>query len=183
MSARSIWRRVHPDYPAPSDERMARDQRTLNWAAVVLVALSIIPLAIFAVMWASDRDVAHGPRVRAHVDEVLSVRHSSNGPPETSSVRVSFLTEDGRQVSTTLRTTRRKFRDFLELTYDRDDPRTVRALDGPERSWRIPLIIGATMLIMAACFAWFALRIRLGKPSRMYRRSVARFGGSGSDLS
>ena len=174
---------MHPDYPAPSDERMARDRRVLNWAAFVLVALSVVPLAIFAAMWASDRGVARGPRVRAHVDEVLSVRDFSNGPPETSSVRVSFLTEDGQQVTTTMRTTRRKFREFVDLTYDRGDPQTVRAVEGPARSWRVPLIIGATMVFMAACFAWFALRIRLGRPSRMYRRSVARFGGSGSDLS
>ena len=84
----------------------------------MLVGLSIIPFAIFGAMWASDRGVAGGPHVRAEVVEVLSVRSASNGPPETSAVRVRFLTVEGRQVTTTLRTTRTKFGAFVDLSYD-----------------------------------------------------------------
>jgi hypothetical protein len=174
MSA--LWKRLHPDYPAPSEERMAADRVSNRRGAIVLLLLSVIPLAVFVVMLLSDRELADGPRVQAQVVEVVSVRKTSKGPPDTSVVRVRFRTEEGESIETTVRTTRQRFGESLALTYEPDDPNEVRAVAGAELAWRVPLIIGGTMAGIGLYCGWTAFRLGRGKPSRLYRRTAARFG-------
>lgn len=100
---------------------MASDSRSYRKAAVWLLALSLPPFVVTVIMWMPDRDLANGPRVEAEVVEVLSVRQSSKGPPETSSLRVAFSTGDGERITTTVRTTRRQFGDTFAAG---DDPRS-----------------------------------------------------------
>lgn len=124
---------------------MASDSRSYRKAAVWLLALSLLPFVVRVVMWLPDQDLANGPRVEAEVVEVLSLRQSSRGLPETSSLRVAFSTDDGERITTTVRTTRRQFGDTFAVTYDPDDPSEVRAVDGAEVRWRIPAIITASL--------------------------------------
>ena len=144
----------------------------------MLLLLSILPLGVAVIMWLPDRELAGGPRVEADVLEVLSVVEHRNGIPETSSVRVRFITEAGESVTTTVRTTRGTFGRSIELTYNPHEPTTVRALDGPERAWRIPLILGGSMAGIGISCAWTAFRLGKGRPSRLYRRTADRFGRS-----
>lgn len=178
MTLASIWKRVRPEYPAPSPQRMAADRRGNRIGAIVLVAFALIPLGIAYLMWVPERDLAGGPQVKAEVVEVLSVRQTSNGPPDTSVVRVRFTTNEGLLVTTTVRTTRTSFGESIALTYDPDDPSTVRAVEGPERTWRVPLIIGGSMASAGLYCGWTAFRLGRGRPSRLYKRTAVGFGRS-----
>ena len=151
---------------------MASDSRSYRKAAAWLLALSIPPLIVTIIMWLPDRDLANGPRVDAEVIEVLSVRQSSKGPPETSSLRITFSTNAGERITTTVRTTRRQFGETFSVTYNPGDPSEVRAVDGAEVPWRIPAIITATAAGFACWLLWTVMRLRLGSPSRLYRRIV-----------
>lgn len=151
---------------------MASDSRSYRKWAAWLLALSIPPFIVTVIMWLPDRELANGLRVDAEVVEVLSVRQSSKGPPETSSLRISFVTDDRERITTTVRTTRRQFGDTFAVTYDPDDPSEVRAVDGADVPWRIPAIITATLAGFALWLFWTVIRIRLGSPSRLYRRIV-----------
>jgi hypothetical protein len=173
---RELWKRLHPDYPAPSGARMAADRASSRRTAIVLLVLSIVPLAVFIAMWLTDRDLADGPRVEARVVEVVSVRQTSKGPPDTSVVRVRFTTVKGESIETTVRTTRRDFAESLALTYDPDDPSEARAVEGAELAWRVPLIIGGSMAGLGLWAGWMAFRLGRGRPSRLYCRTAGRSG-------
>jgi hypothetical protein len=170
-----LWKWIHRDYPAPSEQRMAADRVSNRRGAIVLLALSLIPLAVTIAMWLPDRELAKGTRVDAEVVEVVSIRQTSKGPPDTSVVRVRFTTDQGELVNTTVRTTRRQFGRSLAITYDPDNPTNVRAVEGAEVAWRVPLIIGASMAGIGLYCAWTAFRLGRGRPSRLYRRTAVRF--------
>ncbi len=151
---------------------MAADRRTYGIAALVLLLVSAIPIAVTIVMWLPDRALADGPRASAEIIEVLSIRTASKGPPDTSHLRIRFVSLDGEAVTTTVRTTRRQFDDTVEITYDRDEPTRVRAVDGPEQPWRVPAVVAACLGGLGIWFAWTVARLRIGRPSRLYRRVV-----------
>jgi hypothetical protein len=151
---------------------MSADRRTYGIAALVLLLVSVIPIAITVVMWLPDRELAAGPRASAEIIEVLSIRTASKGPPDTSHLRIRFVSLDGQAVTTTVRTTRRQFDDTVEITYDRDEPTRVRAVDGPEQPWRVPAIVVACLDGLGIWFGWTVVRLRIGRPSRLYRRVV-----------
>lgn len=123
-------------------------------------------------MLRSDLALRDGPRVDARVVEVLHLRESSKGPPETSRIRVEFSTADGRATSAVVRTTRQSIAvgDSLRISYDPSDPLGVRAVEGSELAWRVPLIAAATVWFFAGIYFWIALTLWLGRPSRYYGR-------------
>jgi hypothetical protein len=149
---------------------MRRDARRWGLGALVLLAVAAVPLVAAAVMWVPERELARGPLVSAEVVEVLSVRTTSKGPPDTSAVRVRFTTEDGQEVTTVMRSTRTVFDSRTTLRYDPDDPTRVRAELGPEQAWRVPLIVGGSVLAVGLFLLWQAFRLRVGRPSRLYRK-------------
>ena len=155
---------------------MAADRVAARRTALVLLGVSVVPAIVFVAMWLPDRRLANGPHATAEIVEVLSVR----GPqrrrdviPRTSRLRVRFETAESRDVTTTVRTTARDFGTTFEITYDPADPTSVRAVDGPERAWRVPAIVAATLAGLGLYAAWTALRLANGRPSRLYRRTTA----------
>lgn len=158
-------------YPRPSPRQSTVEARSLLRFAGVAAALSLVPLVMFFVMWVPERRLAASPRAVAEVIEVTHVRRTSKGPPETTSARVRFTTDEGRAVETTLRTTRRALPDRVSLSYDPQSPTRVRAVEGAEHAWRVPLILAATLGWLASLGGWMALRLRMGHPSRTYLKS------------
>lgn len=131
-----------------------------------MLLVALLPLGIFLTMWIPDRRLAGGPHAESDVVRVESVRRSSKGLPQTTKVAVRFSTAEGRVVDTTLRTTRVRVGSTLALTYDANHPERVRAVDGPEQAWRVPLVIGLVVVAFASIPGWLAVRLRLGRPSR-----------------
>lgn len=169
--AQVIWRRRHAD-PVPVGV-MEHDMRSMVRIGVITILLSLVPLGIFGVMLRKDLALRDGPRATARVVEVLHLRETSKGPPETSSLRVRFTTAEGEDVVATLRTTRRTVSvgDAVRLSYDNDNPKKVRAAAGSEFAWRIPLIAVATFWFFAGCAFWVAFTLKIGRPSRTYQPS------------
>lgn len=160
--------------PQPPDAAVvARDIRTfLLWAAAI-TAVGLLPFLVFVVMLRSDLRLRDGVRADATVTEVLHVRKSSKGPPETSAVRVAFTSNAGLPVSAVLHTTRRNIEagDPVRLTYDSTEPTRVRAVDGTEMAWRVPLIIAVTLWSLALICLYLAVMLRLGRLPRSYLKS------------
>ena len=170
------------DYPAPPPALVERDRRFDRVAAAVLVGVAAVLAGVAVAIWVPDQRVARGPRVRAEVVEVLSVRQP-DGPrgvsPDTSSVRVRYTTRDGREVETTVRTTEREFGRTIPLTYDPDDPDRARTVRGPENAWRVPAVPASIALVLGVGFAWQAFRLGRGHLSRSYRKHAWALRNSG----
>lgn len=124
-------------------------------------------------MLRSDLKLRDGVRAEGLVTEVLHLRKSSKGPPETSSVRVAFTTNAGESVSGVLHTTRMQIEkgDPVRLTYDPNRPTRVRAVDGTVMAWRVPLIIAISVWSFALICFYLAVMLRLGKLPRSYMKS------------
>jgi hypothetical protein len=163
------WNRA--SYPRPTHGQSQAEARSAARVAIGALLVALVPLGVFVAMWIPERALARGPRAEATVERVESVRTMSRGAPQTSSLTVRFTTADGEVVTTSLRSTRQQFDRTVWLTYDPASPEQVRATEGPEQSWRVPLILGLTITWFAALSAWTALRLRAGRPSRLYLRS------------
>lgn len=158
------------------DSVMARELRQNVRIGCALVAIALIPFAVFGLMLRDDLRLRDGEPATARVTEVLHRRESSKGPPETTELRIRFMTDGRDEISTTLRTTRRSVAagDSVSITYDIDDPERVRAVDGPELAWRVPLILSLTVCFLAMCAFWIAFTLRIGRPSRYSRSARSR---------
>ncbi|HWJ61833.1 MAG TPA: DUF3592 domain-containing protein [Acidimicrobiales bacterium] len=163
------WRRKQ--YPRPSEAQARVEARQLERVALIALLVALVPLAVFVWMWVPERRLANGPRAEAEVVRVESVRRTSKGPPQTSKLAVRFTTAGGQVVDATLRTTRTQFGDTVWLTYNPDSPEEVRAAEGPEQSWRVPLILGLTVVWFGSLQLWMAIRLRAGRPSRLWLKN------------
>lgn len=163
------WRRRR--YPRPTQAQSRVEARQLERIALVAFLVALVPLGVFLAMWIPERRLANGPQVEATVVRVEYVRRASKGPPDTSVVAVRFATNDGQKIDTKLRTTRTSFGPTVLLTYDPNDPQQVRATEGPELAWRVPLILGLTIAWFGGLQAWLAIRLRVGRPSRVWLKS------------
>lgn len=75
------------------------------------------------------------------------------------------------EVETTVRTTRWSVGKSIKVTYDSDNPERVRAVSGPEQAWRVPLIIALSFFAVALLGVWYAIRLWIGRPSRLYLKN------------